>query len=90
MAIATINPATGELLKTFEPLNDIEIAAKLDLAQQAFDSYRNTSFEMRSHILSNAADILEQEKADFAKVMTLEMGKTYKSAISEVEKCAAV
>jgi succinate-semialdehyde dehydrogenase/glutarate-semialdehyde dehydrogenase len=90
MAIATINPATGELLKTFEPLNDIEIAAKLDLAQQAFEKYRNTSFEMRSHFLNKAADILEQEKADFAKVMTVEMGKTYKSAISEVEKCAAV
>ncbi len=90
MAIATINPATGELVKTFEPLNDTEIAAKLDLAQQAFEEYRNTNFEVRSHIQTKAADILEQEKADFAKIMTLEMGKTYKSAISEVEKCAAV
>jgi succinate-semialdehyde dehydrogenase / glutarate-semialdehyde dehydrogenase len=75
MAIATINPATGELLKTFEPLNDIEITAKLDLAQQAFDWYRNTSFEMRSRILEKAADILEQEKANFAKVMTLEISR---------------
>ncbi|AFY42843.1 NAD-dependent succinate-semialdehyde dehydrogenase [Nostoc sp. PCC 7107] len=90
MAIATINPATGETLKTFEPLNDAEIAAKLDLANQAFEQYRKTSFSQRSQWLQKAAQILEQEKADFAKVMTLEMGKPYKAAISEVEKCAAV
>ncbi|WP_414756053.1 NAD-dependent succinate-semialdehyde dehydrogenase [Anabaena sp. CCY 9910] len=90
MAIATINPATGETLKTFEPLNDAEIAAKLDLADQAFEKYRHTSFAERSQALQAAANILEQEKADFAKLMTLEMGKPYKAAIAEVEKCAAV
>ncbi|BAT53014.1 succinate-semialdehyde dehydrogenase [Nostoc sp. NIES-3756] len=90
MAIATINPATGETLKTFEPLNDAEIAAKLDLADQAFEKYRHTSFAERARALQAAADILEQEKADFAKLMTLEMGKPYKAAIGEVEKCAVV
>ncbi|PMB05277.1 NADP-dependent succinic semialdehyde dehydrogenase, partial [Fischerella thermalis CCMEE 5328] len=86
----TINPATGELLKNFEPHSDAEIAAKLDLAQQAFEHYRQTSFSERSRWLDKVADILEQEKADLAKLMTLEMGKTYKSAIAEVEKCAWV
>jgi succinate-semialdehyde dehydrogenase / glutarate-semialdehyde dehydrogenase len=90
MAIATINPATGELLKTFEPLNDAEIVAKLDLAGQAFDHYRKTSFQERSHWLQKAADILNAEKADFGKIMTLEMGKPLKAAIAEVEKCVAV
>ncbi|MBW4447115.1 MAG: NAD-dependent succinate-semialdehyde dehydrogenase [Spirirestis rafaelensis WJT71-NPBG6] len=90
MAIATINPATGETLKTFEPLTDAEIAAKLDLAGLTFDEYRKTSLSDRSHALEAAADILDKEKADFAKIMTLEMGKPYKAAISEVEKCAAV
>ncbi|MBF2070125.1 NAD-dependent succinate-semialdehyde dehydrogenase [Fischerella thermalis] len=90
MPIATINPATGELLKNFEPHSDAEIAAKLDLAQQAFEHYRQTSFSERSRWLDKVADILEQEKADLAKLMTLEMGKTYKSAIAEVEKCAWV
>ncbi|NMG07407.1 NAD-dependent succinate-semialdehyde dehydrogenase [Brasilonema sp. UFV-L1] len=90
MAIATINPATGELLKTFEPLNDIEIAQKLDLAQQAFEKYHKTSFQERSVWMQKAAEILEQEKADFAKMMTLEMGKPLKAAIAEVEKCALV
>jgi succinate-semialdehyde dehydrogenase/glutarate-semialdehyde dehydrogenase len=90
MAIATINPATGKTLKTFDPLNNGEIAAKLDLAQSAFEEYRRTSFPERSQWLQQAANILEQEKADFAKLMTLEMGKTLKSAIAEVEKCALV
>lgn len=90
MAIATINPATGETLKTFESLNDTEIAAKLDLAGQAFEHYRKTSFAERSHWLQKAAEILEQEKAEFAKVMTLEMGKPLKAAIAEAEKCALV
>ncbi|MGH8002501.1 MAG: NAD-dependent succinate-semialdehyde dehydrogenase [Brasilonema sp.] len=90
MAIATINPATGELLKTFEPLNDTEIAQKLDLAQQAFEKYHKTPFQERSVWMQKAADILEQEKADFAKIMTLEMGKPFKAAIAEVEKCALV
>ncbi|MBE9237958.1 NAD-dependent succinate-semialdehyde dehydrogenase [Anabaena aphanizomenioides LEGE 00250] len=90
MAIATINPATGETLKVFEPLEDGEIAAKVELAQQSFQEYRQTSFEERSQWLLQAVNILEQEKADFAKIMTLEMGKTLKSAIAEVEKCALV
>jgi succinate-semialdehyde dehydrogenase/glutarate-semialdehyde dehydrogenase len=90
MAIATINPATGETLKTFEPLTDAEIAAKLDLAGLTFDEYRKTDCFVRSHWLHQAADILDKEKADFAKIMTLEMGKPYKAAISEVEKCALV
>lgn len=90
MAIATINPATGETIKVFEPLKDAEIASKLDLAGQTFEQYRKTSFSQRSQWLENAATILQQEKADFAKIMTLEMGKTYKAAIAEVEKCALV
>ncbi|MEA5515362.1 NAD-dependent succinate-semialdehyde dehydrogenase [Nodularia sp. UHCC 0506] len=90
MAIATINPATGETIKIFEPLKDAEIASKLDLAGQTFEQYRKTSFSVRSQWLEKAAIILQQEKADFAKIMTLEMGKTYQAAIAEVEKCALV
>lgn len=90
MAITTINPATGELLKTFEPLSDAEIAQKLDLGQQTFEKYHKTSFAERSHWMQKAADILDQEKEDFAKIMTLEMGKPFKAAIAEVEKCALV
>ncbi|MFM7406649.1 MAG: NAD-dependent succinate-semialdehyde dehydrogenase [Cuspidothrix sp.] len=90
MTIATINPTTGETLKIFEPLKDVEIAAKLDLAGKAFEEYRKISFAQRSHWLEQTANILEQEKADFGKLMTLEMGKPLKAAIAEVEKCALV
>ncbi|HBL14664.1 MAG TPA: NADP-dependent succinic semialdehyde dehydrogenase [Cyanobacteria bacterium UBA11162] len=90
MGIATINPATGETIKTFEPLNSESIEAKLTLAQRAFESYRKTPMTQRSQWLNAAADILERDKVSFGKIMTLEMGKTLKSAIAEVEKCALV
>lgn len=90
MGIATINPATGETLKTFEPLSDTEIAAKLDSSQQAFEHYRKTAMSQRSQWLQTTAEILEREKEQLGKLMTQEMGKPLKSAIAEVEKCALV
>lgn len=90
MGIATINPATGETLKTYEPLADWEIENKVALAQAAFESYRQTSFEQRSQWMIAAANLLEVKKEHFGRMMTLEMGKTLKSAIAEVEKCALV
>jgi succinate-semialdehyde dehydrogenase/glutarate-semialdehyde dehydrogenase len=90
MGIATINPATGETVKTFEPLSLEEIEAKLTLAQTAFLSYRKTSFSQRSQWLNAAADILERDQVKLGETMTLEMGKTIKSAIAEVQKCALV
>ncbi|MFM2314592.1 MAG: hypothetical protein RLZZ04_3868 [Cyanobacteriota bacterium] len=90
MAIATINPATGETLKTFTPLTDAEIETKLALAQSTFKSYHQTSFTQRSQWLNQAAEILEQDSLRYAEIMTTEMGKTLKSAIAEVEKCAKV
>lgn len=90
MAIATINPATGELIKSFEPLSDEEIALKLERAQAAFEKYRQIPFTQRSQWMNEAANILETRKEEFGKIMTLEMGKTLKSAIGEVEKCVWV
>nr|WP_211083744.1 NAD-dependent succinate-semialdehyde dehydrogenase [Cylindrospermopsis raciborskii] len=90
VAIATINPTTGETLKVFLPLKDEEIEAKLHLANQTFQHYRYTNFVERSHWLLETANILDREKTDLGKLITLEMGKTLKSAIAEVEKCALV
>ena len=90
MAIATINPATGETLKTFTPLTDAEIETKLALAQSTFEQYRHNTFEERSQWLNRAADILEKDKLKFAQIMTTEMGKPLQSAIAEAEKCAKV
>ena len=90
MSIATVNPTTGETLVNFAPLTDAEIESKLALAESAFKTYKKTDFTTRSNWLNQAATILERDKAKFAEIMTLEMGKPLKSAISEVEKCALV
>jgi succinate-semialdehyde dehydrogenase/glutarate-semialdehyde dehydrogenase len=90
MGIATVNPATGETLKTFEPLTQEELEAKLALAASAFKQYRQTSIAQRSQWMNRAAEILEKKQDEFGKLMTLEMGKTIKSAIAEAQKCAWV
>ena len=89
MAIATTNPATGELLKSFEPLTPAQIESKLHLASSAFQSHRRTSFAERARMMMRAADLLEKEKDECARLMTLEMGKTLRSAVAEASKCAA-
>jgi acyl-CoA reductase-like NAD-dependent aldehyde dehydrogenase len=88
MPIATINPATGETLKTFDELNEQQLEQKLQLATNAFHTHRTTSFAQRAECLNKAASILETDKAKLGRLMTLEMGKPIKGAIGEVEKCA--
>ena len=90
MGIASINPATGETIQTFAPLTDEAIALKLDQAQHTFESYRTIPFSQRAQWLSAAAQILENEKEQFGKLMTLEMGKPIGASIAEVEKSAWV
>ncbi|MDP9053477.1 MAG: NAD-dependent succinate-semialdehyde dehydrogenase [Acidobacteriota bacterium] len=89
MAIATINPANGQLLKTFEPLTALEIEAKLQLAADTFPAFRRLSFAARATLMNNAAEILEADKEPLARLMTTEMGKTYLSAMDEAVKCAS-
>ena len=88
MAIATINPATGETVKTFDELGDEELEARLARAAATFRSYRLTSFEQRAGWLQAAAEILDRECDQVAEMMTTEMGKTITSARQEVQKCA--
>ena len=90
MGIATINPATGETIKTFEPLDGESIEVKLALSQQTFEKYRKIPIAQRAQWLIAAAEILDRDKVSFGKLMTTEMGKTIQSAIAEVEKCALV
>src|SRR5687767_10446607 len=90
MPIATINPATGETIKTFEELDSHQLEVKLERAAETFRSYRKTSFADRAEWMVRAAEILETGKNDFARMMTMEMGKPIKGAIGEAEKCAWV
>src|SRR5713226_1040294 len=90
MPIASVNPATGETLKTFEPLNAQQLEEKLQKAADTFRAYRRTSFAERRRMMQRAAEILETEKDEFARLMTSEMGKPIKAAAQEAEKCARV
>jgi succinate-semialdehyde dehydrogenase / glutarate-semialdehyde dehydrogenase len=90
MVIATVNPATGETIQIFNALTDAEVEIKLKLAQQTFTQYQLTSLPERAQWLHQTAVILENDRERLAALATLEMGKTYTSAIAEVEKCALV
>jgi succinate-semialdehyde dehydrogenase/glutarate-semialdehyde dehydrogenase len=90
MAIATINPATGQVVKTFEALSDAQIEVKLQKAADTFSSYRKVPFAERARLMLKAAAILESEKESFGRTMTTEMGKTFRSAVDEAAKCAWV
>ena len=85
----SINPATGELMGTY-PI-DVEpvLQQKLQLAGETFLSWRQTTFSERSRLMLRAAELLEEEKKNLARLMTLEMGKTLRAAVQEAEKCVA-
>jgi succinate-semialdehyde dehydrogenase / glutarate-semialdehyde dehydrogenase len=88
MSIATINPATGETLRSFAPLTDDELEARLHCAADAFRRHRRTSFAERRRLMLEAAKILDAEKETLGRLMVTEMGKPLKAAIEEAAKCA--
>ena len=87
MAIATVNPATGETLQTFEPLSDEAVEERIARAAAAFEGYRLTTAQQRAGWLRSAADVLEADTKAVAELMTTEMGKTLAAAEAEVGKC---
>jgi succinate-semialdehyde dehydrogenase/glutarate-semialdehyde dehydrogenase len=88
MAIATVNPATGEVVQTFQALTTEQIESKLQFAVSAFRAERKTPFAERAKRMMKAAEILERDRERFGRLMTLEMGKPLKAAIAEAAKCA--
>jgi succinate-semialdehyde dehydrogenase / glutarate-semialdehyde dehydrogenase len=88
MTIATINPSTGQTVRTFQPLVDSELDARIQCAADAYRRYRRTPLGERTRMLLRAAEILDAEKDRFGELMVLEMGKTLKAAVEEVVKCA--
>jgi len=88
MKLQSIDPTTGELIESLDEISDADLEAALERAQQTFRTYRRTSFTERAGWLRNAAQILEAESDQWARLMTLEMGKTYKAAVAEAQKCA--
>jgi succinate-semialdehyde dehydrogenase/glutarate-semialdehyde dehydrogenase len=88
MPFATTNPSTGKTEKEFPTMTPAEVDALLDRAVAAFDEYRHTTYAERSRHLITAAELLEGEVPDIARILTTEMGKTFAAAKAEVSKCA--
>ena len=86
--IASINPATGEILQTFEAATEAQVEAALERADAAWHAYRRTSFAERAGWLRAAAAILENEQDRLGRIMTIEMGKPIAAARAEAAKCA--
>src|SRR5229473_7413087 len=88
MSIQSINPATEEVLHTFEPFNAAQIEQALSEARHAFLGWRDTSFADRSALFHRLANYLRDRKEHLGRLATLEMGKPLAEAVAEVEKCA--
>ena len=88
MAIASINPATGETVQTFDELTEAELDEKLELAARAFRTFRRSGIAERAEALRRAAAILEAEQDALGRVMAIEMGKIVKAGREEAAKCA--
>ncbi|QTD96932.1 NADP-dependent succinic semialdehyde dehydrogenase [Streptomyces cyanogenus] len=88
MPIATVNPANGETLKTYEPMDEDELERRLELAEATFRTYRTTSFADRARLLNKAADLLDEDQQEIGRIMTTEMGKPVRQARAEAAKCA--
>ncbi|MFI6206077.1 NADP-dependent succinic semialdehyde dehydrogenase [Streptomyces sp. NPDC051041] len=88
MPIATVNPATGETLKTYEAMGEEEIERRLQLAEATFRTYRTTGFDERARLMRRAADLLEEDQREIGRIVTTEMGKPIGQARAEAAKCA--
>jgi len=88
MAIASVNPATGETIRTFEALDDAAIDAALARSASALLVNRSRSFPERASRMRRVAEILEERQKELGRLITTEMGKPVKAAVAEVVKCA--
>jgi succinate-semialdehyde dehydrogenase/glutarate-semialdehyde dehydrogenase len=86
--IASINPATGQIVRAFTPLSETELEARIQRSVDTYRRYRRTPVAERTRLLLKAAEILEADKERLGRLMVLEMGKTLKAAVEEAVKCA--
>lgn len=86
--IQSINPWTGEIVREFDPLTSKEVNSKIDLALKTFQIWRNTSIKDRSELMRKAGQILRKNQEEYARLITLEMGKIIRESRAEIEKCA--
>lgn len=85
----SINPATGKTIATHKALEDAALDHKLDAARRAYDRWRLSDLDIRAALLSRIGDVFAQNREELARMASEEMGKTYASALAEVDKCAS-
>ena len=90
MAIESINPLNGELIRTYQEYSDSQVNNKINQTYKAWQSWKMTPFIQRTGYMNMAADVLRKRKNELARLMAVEMGKPLKAGIAEVEKCADV
>jgi succinate-semialdehyde dehydrogenase/glutarate-semialdehyde dehydrogenase len=90
MAIQTINPTTGETIRTYDEMTPSEVDEIVSQCHRTFLDWRRTSYSTRAGLMRNAAGILRARSEEFARLMALEMGKVLREGRSEAEKCAWV
>ncbi|HEX2866867.1 MAG TPA: NAD-dependent succinate-semialdehyde dehydrogenase [Ignavibacteriales bacterium] len=90
MAMRAVNPATEEVIASYDELNEDQVYVEIDRAHDAFQEWKLKSFHERRQHMLKAASILRDNRSGYAKILTLEMGKPIKQALQEVEKCAWV
>lgn len=90
MTLEAINPATEEILETYEVLDNGQLKGRINKAHQAFRTWKQVPCEERARLMLAAAAELQKNAEEYAKIASREMGKTYRSAIAEVKKCAWV
>lgn len=88
MKYKSINPYTLDVLQEYESLQETELKHKLEAAASTFNAWRKSSFDSRAALMRSAARVLKDDKEGLARTITLEMGKSLKESIAEVEKCA--
>jgi succinate-semialdehyde dehydrogenase/glutarate-semialdehyde dehydrogenase len=88
MALQSINPSTGEVIRSYPEMTTDQVNEAIESAQLAFEDWRKTSFQERAELMRKVAEILRHRKSDFAEMMALEMGKPLAQGVSESEKCA--
>lgn len=90
MAYKSTNPYTGEVLAEFNTLTDEELEAKLQKAEKAFQSWKNTSFEERTAIMKKAAELMLERRERYGAINTLETGKPIQIAVWENNLCSDI
>jgi len=90
MAMESLNPATGERIKTYEEMPETEVTQIIDAAHEAFLEWRKTSIAERAKLMKRAGELLRERKREYGELVTMEMGKPLASGIAEVDKCAWV